>query len=81
MLNKRVNIFFNDRTWKRVSSHAKRVRRSTSELIREAVDSVYGNQKQQTHQKKAFANILAKRPRISQSTIDYKSLIDDGRRV
>lgn len=80
MLNKRVNILFNERIWKRLSAQAKRVGRSASDLVREAVEQQYIDEKQ-IGRKAAFKKIVESRPRAAQTTIDYKSLVEKGRRL
>ncbi|KKR32020.1 MAG: hypothetical protein UT63_C0054G0007 [Candidatus Gottesmanbacteria bacterium GW2011_GWC2_39_8] len=78
MLNKRTNILFEEEVWNKLSLLAEKQDTSVGELIRNAVKQVYlGNNKQEKI-KSAYDTILAVRK--TQKNIDYKELINYGRK-
>lgn len=80
MLSNRVNIMFDHRTWSQLKKIARARKRTASDLVREAVHDCYlTNITEQ--RKKAIRHILAIRPKPVTSTIDYKALINEGRRI
>lgn len=80
MLNNRVNIMFDHRTWSQLKKIAFARNRTASDLVREAVQDCYLTNVTAQRQK-AIKHILAIRPKPVASTIDYKALINEGRRV
>ena len=79
MLTKRTNILFNDDLWDLVTSVARRKRSSVGEVVRKAIIKVYAGDKFVERKNKAFETI--KRFRVKQKgVVDYKTLINDGRK-
>lgn len=78
-LSKRTNILFSESTWRRLSklSDAKNI--SIGELIRNAINEVYFSDAQKNEKKQAYDDILHMRP-VIRGTIDYKALINEGRK-
>lgn len=80
MLSTRVNVMFDHRTWSHLKKIAHARKRTASDLVREAVHDCYlTNVTKQ--RKKAIKHILAIRPKPVASTIDYKALINEGRKI
>lgn len=77
MLKKRVNIFFEEKTWTKLKKHAKQQHRSASNLIREAVEEKFFLQTA-ARRSSAFDAVLKHRPKAVKR-IDYKKLINEGR--
>lgn len=80
MLSTRVNVMFNRRSWERLKTIAKKQSCTTSELVRRAVNDQYLS-KTSLERIQAFEDILAIRPKPSTTRIDYKALINEGRKV
>jgi macrodomain Ter protein organizer (MatP/YcbG family) len=80
MLTKRVNIMFDQKTWDRLQKVARKEKRGASDLIREAVEVCFLSNSAKKKQK-AVQQIKSNRPTVSTSTIDYKGLINEGRRI
>lgn len=77
MLNKRTNILFKEETWDKLTALAQAKDKSVGELVRKAVNEVYFSQFDQAEE--ALSEILKIR-KIQSKKVDYKKLIDDGRR-
>lgn len=80
MLSTRINVMFDQRTWSRLKKIAQIRNRTASDLVREAVQDCYLTNVTEQRQN-AIKHILAIRPKPVASTIDYKALINEGRRV
>lgn len=80
MLTKRTNILFEEKTWKELSMIAKRENTSVGELVRTAVEEKYSEDVLEKRRLAAEA-ILKHRPKPVKGRIDYKALINAGRRV
>ena len=79
MLTKRVNILFDDNLWNLLNSVAKKEKASVGEVVRRAISKVYSEEDLIKRRKKAFETI--KKFRVTQeSIIDYKALINEGRK-
>ncbi len=77
MLTKRTNILFNDDLWDLLTSVASREGYSVGEVVRRAISKVYREDNKQ--KEKAFETI--KKFRVKQKgVVDYKTLINDGRK-
>jgi len=79
MLNKRTNILFDENLWKILTTVASRRKTSVGRLIREAVAKIYTSDEELEERKKAFEEILRIR-KVSKRRIDYKALINYGRK-
>lgn len=80
MLSTRVNIMFDKKTWTRLKAISKEQNATTSELVRRAVHEQYLSEVAQKR-RQAFETILAIRPKPAKGKINYKELINDGRKI
>jgi hypothetical protein len=79
MLTKRTNILFDNNLWDLLTSVARREKTSVGEVVRKAVSKVYTEGDLIAQRKKALETI--KKFRVKQKGIvDYKALINDGRK-
>lgn len=79
MLTKRTNILFDNNLWDLLTSVARREKSSVGEVVRKAVSKVYTEGNLIERKKKAFETI--KKFRVKQKgVLDYKALINDGRK-
>jgi hypothetical protein len=79
MLTRRTNILFNDDLWDLLTSVARKERSSVGEVVRKAIIKVYAGDNFLERKNKAFETI--KKFRVKQKgVVDYKTLIDDGRK-
>lgn len=78
MLDKRTNILFEEAVWKQLLARAKKEDSSVGELIRRAISQVYFQDNGRSRIVRAIAAIRSLRQ--SQKNIDYKALIEYGRR-
>lgn len=78
MLNKRATILFSQDQWRQLSIISESQDASVGELVREAVVKVYLTNTQLEQRQQAVSRILAYRQR--HSGIDYKQLINEGRK-
>lgn len=78
MLTKRAQILFEQEQWKTLMALAADERVSVSELVRKAVDRMCVEDKILTQRRKAIEWIRANR--VVVGPIDYKELINDGRK-
>lgn len=80
MLNKRTQILFDQDMWQRLTSLAKAKNTSVGKLVREAVEQkyLYAVDLQKRH--KAIEATLRHRPNPFKGRIDYKALINAGRK-
>lgn len=79
MLAKRTNILFENDFFHKLQQLAKEKKISIGQLIRDAVAQVYFHAESQNAIRQASAGILATR-KISKKSIDYKMLINYGRK-
>ena len=79
MLVKRTNILFEEENWKMLTGLALQKGSSVSELIRKAVKDAYFAEGKKMSKKQAFDEIVSLRKK-TKSKIDYKNLIEDGRK-
>ena len=79
MLTKRTNILFDENLWRSLSLEAKKRKTSVGKLVRDAVAKMYSRDEELEERKKAFAHILKIR-KVSKTRIDYKALINYGRK-
>ena len=78
MLTKRTNILFEDKTWKELTSLAKKRNSSVGELVRRAINDTYFSETIDKKRAKAIDSIF--KTRKIQKGIDYKELINYGRK-
>jgi len=78
MLSKRANILFEEDLWLTLATLAQSREVSVGELVREAVRKAYLGEARQNNIAKAAAMILFLRQK--QTGIDYKELVNYGRR-
>lgn len=78
-LSKRTNILFSDETWRRLIELSTKRHTSVGELVRTAIDGAYFSDSQKDEKKQAYDDILHMRP-VIRGTIDYKALINEGRK-
>lgn len=79
MLNKRANILFDKDTWRKLTKVARDKNTSVGELVRDAVKEKYIQDDEQKRIAKAIDSIRARR-KIFKGKIDYKALINYGRK-
>ena len=79
MLNKRTNILFDEKLWQTLTSEAKERKTSIGKLVRQAVEKAYVVDEELEKRKKALEEILKIR-KVSKKRIDYKFLINYGRK-
>jgi hypothetical protein len=79
MLQKRTNILFDDQLWSLLRSQSQIKGVSIGELVRRAVTATYSDQADNLRQKQAVASIRAHR--VILKNIDYKALINYGRKI
>ncbi len=79
MLVKRTNTLFEEESWKMLAGLALQKGSSVSELIRKAVKEAYFTEGEKMSQKQAFEEIISLRKK-ARGKINYKSLIEDGRK-
>ncbi|MDO8452728.1 MAG: hypothetical protein Q7S79_03165 [bacterium] len=80
MLTKRANILFEEKTWKELTVRAKKQNTSVGELVRSAVDKKLSVDELEKR-RLAAQSLLSHRPKPFKGKIDYKTLINEGRRV
>lgn len=80
MLTKRTNILFNEELWGILVKIAQVNDTSVGELIRQAVSEKYQETVNLEKRRQAIENILKIRPKPIKGKIDYKALINAGRK-
>lgn len=80
MLSTRINVMFDKKTWNRLKTIAKKQNATTSELVRKAVQNQYLSSEAK-ERRAAIQKILEIRPKPVSGKIDYKELINDGRKI
>lgn len=80
MLTKRTNILFDEDTWDKLVKLARSRNISTSMIIRVAVEKELSDEEMFAQRRKAFEEIKKIRPEPFKGKIDYKELINYGRR-
>ena len=79
MLTKRTNILFDEKLWQTLAEKANRRNTSVGKLVREAVAKMYAHDEELEERRKAFEHILRIR-KVSKTPMDYKALINYGRK-
>ena len=80
MLTKRTNILFDEVLWKQLVKLSETKKTSVGQLIREAVQEKYQAAVDLEKRRQAIENILKIRPKPVKGKIDYKALINAGRK-
>lgn len=80
MLSKRTNILFDEILWKKLTAIAKAEHSSVGKLVRDAVEEKYASQKEFEKRREVFNKIIQHRPAPQKGKIDYKALINAGRK-
>ena len=80
MLNKRTNILLSKSDYRLLSFLATKERVSIGKLIRKAIREIYQAEEEKEERRKVVKAILSLRKK-QKGTIDYKALIEDGRKV
>lgn len=79
MLNKRTNILFDEKLWRKLSVRAKKEKTSVGSLVRRAVEKTYVEDEEVYKQRReALDDILKIRKKVK--GINYKELINYGRK-
>lgn len=81
LLTKRANILFEDPVWSQLLTLAQAQKASVGSLIRHAVQKVYFSTDQSTLAQNALNNILQIRPKTTKGKINYKELVNYGRKI
>lgn len=80
MLNKRTHILFDQSMWQMLTNLSIAKRESVGKIVRDAVKTVYMKTDELETRRKAIESILKNRPAPAKGKIDYKALINYGRR-
>ena len=80
MLTKRTNILFDEKLWIEVSALAKKEKASVGSIIRSALRDRIEREEILAQRRKAIDDIMRIRPKPYKGKIDYKALINEGRR-
>lgn len=80
MLTKRVNFLFEEETWQMLQERAMTEQVSIAELVRKAVKKTYNNKDQARLKRIQAAHKWILANRQMQKNIDYKELINAGRK-
>lgn len=80
MLNKRAQILFEKKEWKAVTALAKKRKTSASAIIRGIIKDINLQEEKEIRVHKAIENIRKIRPRPVKGKIEYKELINYGRK-
>gem|GEM_PF-1720575 len=80
MLNRRVHTLFDKDRWNKLTKIAKSQNTSVGEWVRKAVDDRMDREKELEQRKRVIDAILKHRPQPFKGIIDYKELINAGRK-
>lgn len=80
MLTKRTNLLFEEDLWLNLVTLAEQKKVSVGELVRQAVRTVYVDKNINQKRMAAWEKILEIRPKPYLGRIDYKGLINYGRK-
>ena len=80
MLTKRTNILFDEQLWAVLSAASKAEKSSIGALVRRAVADRYVKNDVLARRKEVFDHIVKIRPAPVRGKIDYKALINYGRK-
>lgn len=79
MLTKRTQILFEENLWRKLVRLSQAQKISVGELVREAVKERYKDAEKMSRRQKAIEATLKGRI-VSKTKIDYKELVDYGRK-
>ena len=80
MLTRRTNILFDDELWNMLTTISKKEYTSIGKLVRRAVRKVYSEENVNKKRLDAWKTILKVRNKPFPGKIDYKELINYGRK-
>ena len=80
MLNRRVQVLFDKDLWINLTKLAESEGISIGEFLRKAAKEKIERKKELEHRKSVIDSILKHRPKPFKGKIDYKALINAGRR-
>ena len=80
MLTRRTNILFDDELWNMLTTISKKENTSIGKLVRRAVRKVYSEENVNKKRLDAWKTILKVRNKPFPGKIDYKELINYGRK-
>ena len=80
MLNKRTNILLSEKDYHLLSSLAAKEKVSIGKLIRKAIREVYQAEEEKEERRKVVKEILSLQ-KVQKGTVNYKALIEDGRKI
>lgn len=81
MLNKRTNILFDERLWNKLTELAEDKNTSIGELVRSAVKKQYLSGDEELARIKDACESIEKRRKRQKGKVDYKALINYGRKI
>lgn len=80
MLTKRTNILFDKELWRTLTQLAQEKETSVGHLVRKATEEKYAKEYRLEQRRKVVEAILRHRPAPAKEKIDYKALINAGRK-
>lgn len=80
MLTKRAQILFDEGLWKKLVQLAQAQKTSVGQIIRETIMEKYGQETNLSERKQLLEEIENIRPKPLKGRIDYKALINYGRK-
>jgi len=80
MLTKRTNILFDDFTWNTLKQVAVIENTSVGQLVRNAVKNTYFKQQQTNSRQQLMSSIETLAKNVNTTRINYRKLINDGRK-
>ncbi len=81
MLNKRTNLLFNQELWDQLMQLAKKKNTSVGKLVRTAVEDYYELKEDSLQQIQKACKAIEEKRIQGKGKIDYKALINYGRKV
>lgn len=80
MLTKRTHILFDEGFWKKLVQLADREKTSIGQLVRQALEEKYMKEDKLEQRRRAIEATFRDRPASAKGKIDYKALINAGRK-
>lgn len=80
MLTKRAQILLEEETWKNLAKLASERKTSVGELVRDAIGERFSADLKLARRRSAIESTLKHRPKPFKGKIDYKALINYGRK-
>jgi len=81
MLTKRAQILFDEEVWEKLVALSRTQKLSIGEIVRDAIEEKLNYQIDLEKRKAAVEATLKHRPKPFKGRIDYKALINAGRKV